>query len=88
MIDDDFKTEQFPASYREGAEPMTMLGAGVPMASDGVVVGALSIVRRDATDSFRPIEREAMDLLAGHAAWRWPTHSCTPRWRSWPSATR
>jgi diguanylate cyclase (GGDEF)-like protein len=32
------------------------------------VVGALSMVRKDVTDQFRPIEREAMELLAGHAA--------------------
>jgi diguanylate cyclase (GGDEF)-like protein len=68
VIDDDFGTAQFPASYREGAEPMSMLGAGVPMVRDGVVVGALSIVRHDQADHFRPIEREAMELLAGHAA--------------------
>jgi diguanylate cyclase (GGDEF)-like protein len=68
VIDADFRTDQFPASYRERAEPMTMLGAGVPLVRDGVVVGALSIVRHDVTDAFRPIEREAMDLLAGHAA--------------------
>ena len=68
VIDDEFSTEQFPASYREGRGPMTVLGAGVPLVRDGVVVGALSIVRRDVTAAFRPIEREAMDLLAGNAA--------------------
>ncbi|HEX6474493.1 MAG TPA: diguanylate cyclase [Candidatus Limnocylindria bacterium] len=68
VIDGEFSTEQFPASYREGKDPMTVLGAGVPLVRDGVVVGALSIVRRDVTAAFRPIEREAMDLLAGHAA--------------------
>lgn len=68
VIDGDFRTAQFPASYREEAEPMAMLGAGVPMVRDGVVVGALSIVRHDQADHFRPIEREAMELLAGHAA--------------------
>jgi diguanylate cyclase (GGDEF)-like protein len=68
VLDDDFGTAQWPASYREGAEPMTMLGAGVPLIRDGVVVGALSIVRNDQADHFRPIEREAMELLSGHAA--------------------
>jgi diguanylate cyclase (GGDEF)-like protein len=68
VIDGDFKTEQWPAFYRDGAESITMLGAGVPLVRDGVVVGALSIVRRDVADHFRPIEREAMELLAGHAA--------------------
>jgi diguanylate cyclase (GGDEF)-like protein len=68
VIDDAFTERQFPAAYRENAEPMLALGAGVPLIRDGVVVGALSIVRRDPTDAFRPIEREAMELLAGHAS--------------------
>jgi diguanylate cyclase (GGDEF)-like protein len=68
VIDGAFTTEQFPASYRDGAEPMTMLGAGIPLIRDSVVVGALSIVRNDVDDYFRPIEREAMELLAGHSA--------------------
>ena len=68
VIDGEFTTEQFPASYRDGAEPMTMLGAGIPLVRDSVVVGALSITRNDVEDRFRPIEREAMELLAGHAA--------------------
>jgi diguanylate cyclase (GGDEF)-like protein len=68
VIDGNFTTNQWPASYREGAEPMTMLGAGVPLIRDGVVAGAISMVRKDLNDAFRPIEREAMELLAGHAA--------------------
>lgn len=68
VFDGAFTTEQFPASYREAAEPMTLLGAGVPLVRDGAVVGALSIMRRDLSDRFSPLEREAMELLAGHAA--------------------
>jgi diguanylate cyclase (GGDEF)-like protein len=68
VIDDQFTQQQFPVAYREGAAPMAALGAGLPLIRDGVVVGALSIVRRDQTDAFRPIEREAMELLTGHAS--------------------
>jgi diguanylate cyclase (GGDEF)-like protein len=68
VFDGDFTTQQFPASYRDIAEPMTLLGAGVPLIRDGAVVGALSIMRRDVADAFTPLEREAMELLAGHAA--------------------
>jgi diguanylate cyclase (GGDEF)-like protein len=68
VFDDDFGTESFPAAYRSSAEPMRLLGAGVPLIRDGVVVGALSIMRRDLTDHFTDLEREAMELLAGHAA--------------------
>ncbi|HEX6655944.1 MAG TPA: diguanylate cyclase [Candidatus Limnocylindria bacterium] len=68
VFDGAFTNEQFPASYRETAEPVTLLGAGVPLVRDGAVVGALSIMRRDLADQFSALEREAMELLAGHAA--------------------
>jgi diguanylate cyclase (GGDEF)-like protein len=67
-FDDSFSTSQFPAAYRTNAEPMTLLGAGVPLVRDSVVVGALSIMRRDRAAPFTTLEREAMELLAGHAA--------------------
>ena len=59
---------RFPASFRDGSEPMTLLGAGIPLIRDGVVVGALSIARRDLARDFQPIEYEAMELMANHAA--------------------
>jgi len=68
VVDENFDRDRFPAAYRDAAEPMTLLGAGVPLVREGVVVGALSIVRRDRSQPFRPIEHEAMELLAGHAA--------------------
>jgi diguanylate cyclase (GGDEF)-like protein len=67
VVDDHFDRDRFPAAYRDSAEPMPMLGAGVPLLRDGVVVGAISIMRRDRSNRFRPMEHEAMDLLAGHA---------------------
>jgi len=68
VIDDNFGPDRYPAAYLEVAEPNALLGAGIPLQRDGVVVGAISILRRDRTDPFRPIDLEAMELLAGHAA--------------------
>ena len=69
VIDDHFTVDSVPPDFRPLAdEPILLLGAGIPLIRDGVVLGALSLLRNDATDAFRPIEREAMDLLAGHAA--------------------
>jgi diguanylate cyclase (GGDEF)-like protein len=69
VVFDEFGNEGFPAAYRDSVkEPMRLLGAGVPLVRDGVVVGALSILRRDLTEPFTILEREAMELLAGHAA--------------------
>jgi diguanylate cyclase (GGDEF)-like protein len=44
------------------------LGAGIPLIRDGAVVGAITLARADASATFRPIELEAMRLLADHAA--------------------
>jgi len=68
VVDDNFDHAHFPAAYRDSGEIAPLLGAGVPLLRDGVVVGALSIVRRDRLEGFRPIDHEAMELLAGHAA--------------------
>jgi diguanylate cyclase (GGDEF)-like protein len=68
VLDDQFGTPQFPEAYRDTVGPMVTLGAGIPLIRDGTVLGALSLIRRDNEDRFRPIEREAMELLAGHAA--------------------
>ena len=68
VIDDNFGAERYPTTYRELAEPKPLLGAGIPLQRDGVVVGAISILRRDRSIAFRAIDLEAMELLAGHAA--------------------
>ncbi|HEX2141462.1 MAG TPA: sensor domain-containing diguanylate cyclase, partial [Candidatus Limnocylindria bacterium] len=68
VIDADLERSALPERYRDVPAPDRMLGAAIPLVRDGVVVGALSLLRVDRTDAFRPIEREAMELLAGHAA--------------------
>jgi len=69
VIDDHFTSASVPPDFRAlAADPILLLGAGIPLVRDGVVLGALSLLRKDSTDAFRPIEREAMELLAGHAA--------------------
>ncbi len=68
VVDDSYAADRFPIAYRDTSEPITLLGAGIPLLRDGVVVGAISVMRRDRSRPFRPIEHEAMELLAGHAA--------------------
>ena len=69
VLDDDFVSSQYPSSYREHApEQRPALAAGIPLIRDGVVVGALTLLRYLPAEPFRPIEREVMDLLSGHAA--------------------
>jgi diguanylate cyclase (GGDEF)-like protein len=68
VIDENYERDRFPAAYRDSPERKPLLGAGIPLLRDGVVVGAISIIRRDLAHPFHPIEHEAMELLAGHAA--------------------
>jgi diguanylate cyclase (GGDEF)-like protein len=68
VIDDHYSAAASPGQYRNPEGPANLLGAGIPLVRDSVVVGALSIVRKDNSQTFSPVELEAMDLLAGHAA--------------------
>jgi GAF domain-containing protein len=67
VFDPNYASDRFPASLRESLGPMTLLGGGIPLVRDGVMVGALSIARRDLARDFQPIEYEAMELMASHA---------------------
>jgi diguanylate cyclase (GGDEF)-like protein len=68
VVDENYQRSHFPAAYRDSTEALPLLGAGIPLLRDGVVLGAISIVRRDQSHQFQPIDHEAMELLAGHAA--------------------
>lgn len=68
VVDDGDARAQIPVALRDSPQPEAILGVGVPLLRDGVVVGALSIARRDRSKLFRPTEHEALELLAGHAA--------------------
>ena len=68
VLDDSYERDRFPVAYRDSSESSTLLGAGIPLLRDDVVVGAISILRRDRSQEFSPIEWEAMELMAGHAA--------------------
>ena len=68
VFDDDYANSDLPVAYRDGVEPLNLSGAGIPLVRDGVVVGAISITRHTPAAAFRPIEIEAMQLLAGQAA--------------------
>jgi diguanylate cyclase (GGDEF)-like protein len=68
VIDPKYEREPVPIPHGAPARRPPLLGAGVPLLRDGAVIGALSILRADLSQRFRPIEREAIDLLAGHAA--------------------
>jgi diguanylate cyclase (GGDEF)-like protein len=68
VVDEHFGPLGYPPSVRGHAIVAVSLAAGVPLVRDSVVVGAITVGRVDAAASFRPIELEALELLAGHAS--------------------
>ncbi|TMB50437.1 MAG: diguanylate cyclase [Chloroflexi bacterium] len=68
VVDEHFGPQRYPPSVRGQAIVPVVIAAGVPLVRDSVVVGAITVGRVDATARFRPIELEALELLAGHAS--------------------
>lgn len=69
VVDEQFGPQSYPAVYRsDRPHAACSVGVGVPLIRDGVVVGALTIGRYDATALFRPIELEVLGLIASQAA--------------------
>ncbi|TMB83563.1 MAG: diguanylate cyclase [Chloroflexi bacterium] len=68
VVDEHFGPQSYPPSVRGQAIVSVTIAAGVPLVRDSVVVGAITVGRVDASARFRPIELEALELLAGHAS--------------------
>jgi len=68
VTDDSYALDRLPASLRGDGAQTSVVGAALPLIRDGVVVGALSIARNDLARTFKPLEYEAMELMANHAA--------------------
>jgi diguanylate cyclase (GGDEF)-like protein len=70
VADDAFTADKLPASIRELDLPPIALthGLAAPLVRDGVVVGALTVVRTESGAPFSELEREGLTLIASHAA--------------------
>jgi diguanylate cyclase (GGDEF)-like protein len=55
-------------SVRDAEGPEIAHGIGLPLIRDGVVVGALTIARAASGTAFSDLEREGLQIVAGHAA--------------------
>ena len=64
-IDEQYSRDRFPEGVRDAKVADPMIGHGLPLIRDGVVVGALSVTRWDLSRPFSRIEREASEVL-GH----------------------
>lgn len=67
VIDDRFDASAHTAAVAAGASP-PMAGVGVPLVRDDVVVGALSLLRRDLGRPFASDELEVLPIVAGVVA--------------------
>ncbi|MDH4334462.1 MAG: diguanylate cyclase [Chloroflexota bacterium] len=68
VVFDDAHADGSRPAFQDMDAQLTLSGVGIPLVRDGVVVGAISMARRTPAAAFRPIEIEAMELLAGQAA--------------------
>jgi diguanylate cyclase (GGDEF)-like protein len=68
VVDTHYDAGTNAAAMAAGATPDILAGAAVPLIRDDVVVGALTLVRRELDRPFGPDELEALPILAGLVA--------------------
>jgi diguanylate cyclase (GGDEF)-like protein len=68
VIDDHYVPTDHPDALAAGTPSLPMAGVAVPLVRDDVVVGALSLIRRDLERPFAQDELEAIPIVAGLVA--------------------
>ena len=68
VVDDHYDASTNAAAVAAGGTVDVVAGAAVPLIRDDVVVGALTLVRRDLDRPFSPDDLEALPILAGLVA--------------------
>ena len=68
VIEKEVTADQYPRSIQDLDIPALTHGVGLPLARDGVVVGALTIGRTTTSAGFSDLEMEGLQLLASSAA--------------------
>jgi diguanylate cyclase (GGDEF)-like protein len=68
VVDENFTPDSYPSTVPRDSIITVRTGAGIPLMRGTDVLGAIAIARTDQEAHFRPIELEAMALLAGHAS--------------------
>ena len=68
VVDDHYDASKNAAAVAAGGTTDVIAGAAVPLIRDDVVVGALTLVRRDLERPFSPDDLEALPILAGLVA--------------------
>ncbi|MGH2427898.1 MAG: diguanylate cyclase [Candidatus Limnocylindria bacterium] len=70
VIDEQFQSSSYPAAAAglAGPNPMPMQAASVPLVRDGVVVGALTLLRADTAQRFSETDRDALAMISEQSA--------------------
>ncbi|HEX5825495.1 MAG TPA: diguanylate cyclase, partial [Candidatus Limnocylindrales bacterium] len=68
VVDDRYDASTNADAVAAGGTRDTLAGAAVPLVRDDVVVGALTLIRRDLDRPFGPDDLEALPILAGLVA--------------------
>jgi diguanylate cyclase (GGDEF)-like protein len=68
VIDDTLDQARFPQSVQGLDLPPITHGVGLPLVRDRVIVGALTVARVAGRPPFTDLEREGLQIVAGHVA--------------------
>jgi diguanylate cyclase (GGDEF)-like protein len=68
VVDDHYDPTSHAAAIEAGSSPLPMVGVGMPLVRDDVVVGALTLARTDLSHPFAPDELEALPIVGGLVA--------------------
>ncbi|HEY2887565.1 MAG TPA: sensor domain-containing diguanylate cyclase, partial [Candidatus Limnocylindrales bacterium] len=68
VLDHAYERRRLPAATASAQTPDVMASLAVPLIRDQVVVGALTLIRFDATDQFNELELEAVQILGAKVA--------------------
>jgi len=68
VLDHDYRPGSLPAATSDAGITATMASLAVPLLRDQVVVGAITLVRFDATRRFTELELEVVQMLGGQVA--------------------
>ncbi|HLY13741.1 MAG TPA: diguanylate cyclase [Candidatus Limnocylindrales bacterium] len=68
VLDAAFDRRRFPASLSTAISPDVVASVAVPLIRDQVVIGAITLVRRDASDPFTELELEAVQIVGAKVA--------------------
>jgi diguanylate cyclase (GGDEF)-like protein len=63
VLDDAFERRRFPAAMANAIGPDVIASVAIPLIRDQVVIGAITLIRRDPLDPFNELELEVIQIV-------------------------